>query len=219
MRKYLTNERGNAVLYMIWLLGIVALIFVLLINLVKVYVIKEQSSLSADQAALAGTSIILAGTKEAIKDFDQELVIGIGRSITLDKSLEQEVAEKQQEWVNTGLDESSAYIKAVNELVPAKMEENPIIEEILKEKFRGRLGDSVSELQYSVLPDVTSVLVQNGAKEDQTELVMDTSKWRLEVKTAVAFESISDNKYIAKFVEDVPQKGYGPNLKYLETIY
>ena len=42
---------------MLWLLGIVAIIFVLTVNIAKVYIVKEHANLAVEQAALAGTSV------------------------------------------------------------------------------------------------------------------------------------------------------------------
>jgi hypothetical protein len=41
----------------------------------------------------------------------------------------------------------------------------------------------------------------------------------VEVKSTATFESVNDNKFVEYFERKIPQKGYGPKLKYLENIY
>jgi hypothetical protein len=64
--KYVQNEKGNAAFYLLWLLGIVAIIFVLTINIIKVYVVKEHANLAVEQAALAGRfgSVVNFGVRD-----------------------------------------------------------------------------------------------------------------------------------------------------------
>ena len=51
------------------------------------------------------------------------------------------------------------------------------------------------------------------------DITLSTEEWRIEVKSTATFESIADKKLIEVFQEKVPQKGYGPKLKYLEKVY
>ena len=64
--KYLNNERGNSAFYIIWLLGISAVIFVIVVNIAKVYVVKQHAATRTQQAAFAGTVVLLEATQEGI---------------------------------------------------------------------------------------------------------------------------------------------------------
>ena len=118
---YLKNEKGNAVIFLLWLLGIVAIIFVLTINIVKVYIVKEHANLAVEQAALAGTSVLLEKTKEAIEEFDSkpDLLYLADRDLQRladgGRGVGDLIEEKKLNYMAGGMDESNAYIKAANE--------------------------------------------------------------------------------------------------------
>jgi len=217
---HLKNEDGNATFYMIWLLGIVALIFLIVLNLVKVYVVKEHANLSAEQAAIAGTATLLTYTERAVDEVDNHPVMTAERVATGKKKLSKLVKDKQQNYIDyQNMDQSTAYIKAINDVIPAKMNENPMLENLIRNKFRGELGHSIWDLQMKVGPTIQEMIAKNGGNTTNTEILFSTSKWRLEVKSTVTFKSISDHKFITNFVGDVPQKGYGPRLEFLKHIY
>lgn len=219
----LQNERGNASLYLLWLLGIVAIIFVLTINLVKVYVVKEHANLAVEQAALAGTSVLLEKTKKAVSEFDNSTTINplyvsdvaLQRLTDHGKSVENLIDEKKAELMDGGMDEADAYIKAANNILPVRVDRHPY----LKMKLRESLGHSSTDAYYIFASTVQEIISQNGARTEDTEMKFSNDDWRIEVKSTVRFETISDNRYISKFIEDIPQKGYGPTLTYLENVY
>ncbi|MBD8071137.1 hypothetical protein [Bacillus sp. PS06] len=217
---YIRNEQGNATFYMIWLIGIVGLIFVLVINLVKVYVVKEHANLSVEQAAIAGTAELLKLTEQAIDSIDNDPLIIAERLLTGEEKLSKQIKDKQDSYIyNQNLDPSTAYIKSVNQIIPAKMNDNAVFEYIIKQKFKSRLGSSIWALQTKVRPTVQDMISSNGGNISDTEIEFSTSKWRLEIKSTVTFESIADHKIINSFVKDIPQRGYGPSLDFLKDIY
>lgn len=221
--RHLQNEEGNAAFYLLWLLGIVALIFVLTINIVKVYIVKEHANLAVEQAALAGTAVILEKTKEAVKDFDtcptknpwclteRELhkVANGGKSVGF------LIEKKKADYINGGMDEADAYIKASNEILPKKVNNHHYLKKILRDK----LGDSRTDAYYIYSSAIMNIIDQNKARTEDTEIEISNDDWRIEVKSTVSFETVSDNKYISKFIDKIPQKGYGPTLSYLEDVY
>lgn len=78
---------------------------------------------------------------------------------------------------------------------------------------------SQQSLGDKVLHEVQAIISDNEANPEDTEIILSHEKWRLEVKSTATFESISDYKLIQLFQPKVPQKGYGPQLIYLENIY
>ncbi len=218
--RYVSNENGNATFYMIWLLGVVALIFVIVINMVKVYVVKEHATLSAEQAAIAGTATLLKFTEKAIDEVDNDPVMMAERLLTGEEKLAKQVNDKQQSYIhNQNMDRSTAYIKAVNEVIPGKMNQHFLFENLIKHKFKAEIGSSIWELQTKVGPSIQEMIVMNGGNISNTEILFSTSKWRLEVKSTVNFHSVTDHKFITSFVDSIPQKGYGPSLEFLQRIY
>ncbi|UQD50880.1 hypothetical protein C0971_01610 [Bacillus methanolicus] len=214
--KYVQNEKGNATFYLLWLLGIVAIIFVLTINIVKVYVVKEHANLAVEQAALAGTAVLLEKTKEAVEAFDTSIDPQSLAQKGIDgNSIGKLIEKKKKEYMDNGADEADAYIKAANEILPKRLSIYPL----LKNKFTERFGSSASEIPDKVRSTVQDIINENKANSEDTKIEFSQEKWRLEIKSTATFESISDHKYISKFLEDIPQVGYGSSLKYLESVY
>lgn len=221
--KHLKNENGNAAIFMLWLLGIVAIIFVLTINIVKVFIVKEHANLAVEQAALAGTASIIEKTQEAIEKFDNGMTLDplyladreAQKLGDLGKNIGELIEKKQLDYMNSGMDEADAFIKAANEILPERIDRHPY----LKKEFRDSLGNSRNDAYYIFSSSVTDVIINNEGRPEITEMELSSTEWRVEVKSSVRFESISDNKFISKFVSDIPQKGYGPTLAYLENVY
>jgi hypothetical protein len=217
--KWLRNEKGNAAFFMLWLLGIVAIIFVLTINIVKVYIVKEHSSLSAEQAALAGTAVLIENTAEAIENYERNpsyMLIREVHELADGKPISALIEDRKNEYLNSGRDESAAYIEAVNDvLTKGRLEWNGF----LKQELRNQLSETKAGAEAIIYPEVMNVITANHARQEDTEITFSLDKWRVEVKSTVRFESISDNKYISNFVEDIPQRGYGPKLAYIENVY
>lgn len=219
LRKPLQNEKGNASIYLLWLMGIVALIFVVTINIVKVYVVKEQANLSVEQAALAGTAVLLDKTKEAVTAFDSNPLYTVEsaaqRMADGGNGISMLIDEKKLEYMKNGADEADAYMKAANEILPPRLEQYLF----LKKEFRDRLGNSPSDIPYLISPAVQDVIDENKGNTGDTEVFFSSSHPRVEVKSTVTFQSISDHKYITAFLKKIPQKGYGPELSYLAKVY
>ncbi|WP_071396390.1 Tad domain-containing protein [Bacillus tuaregi] len=221
--KHLKNENGNAAIFMLWLLGIVAVIFILTVNIVKVYVVKEQANLAVEQAALAGTAVLLDKTKEAVNRFDTRPTIDplyladreVQRITDSGKSIEELIQQEMGKFLARGLDEGDSYIMAVNKVLPERIEGHPF----LKKELKQSLGLSSSDTVYLFSPAVMSVITDNQARAERTELSLSREHWRIEVKSAVLFESISDESFMSSLLSDIPQIGYGPTLEYLEKIY
>lgn len=220
--KYLVNEKGHATIYFLWLLGIVAVIFVLTINIVKVYIVKEHANLAVEQAALAGTAVLLDRTKKAVEEFDTSPTTDLlyiddrnyQRFLDDGKGVGELIEEKQSDYISSGMDEANAYIKAANQILPIRIDRHPY----LKKELRYTLGYSSSDAYYIFSSAVQDIINQNKAKTDETEVKF-TGLWQIEVKSAVKFESISDHKFIPLYTDKIYQKGYGPALTYLGYVY
>jgi hypothetical protein len=217
--RYINNERGNAAIFLLWLLGIVAIIFLLTVNLVKVFIVKEHANVAVEQAALAGTSVLLDKTKEAVSEFDSKFTLDplyladreAQRLADGGKSVSQLIEDKKTLLMSRGHGQGDAYIKAANDILPDRIKRHYF----LRQELQHVLNYPGSEFTSAVV----QVLDQNQARVEDTEIVLSSDDWRVEVKSTVRFESISDHEYIGEFVKDIPQVGYGPTLKYLENIY
>ena len=221
--RFVKNENGNAAIFMLWLLGIVAIIFVITVNIIKVYVVKEQANLAVEQAALAGTAVLLEKTKEAVNEFDTRPTVDplyladreVQKLTDSGKSVGDLIEEETEKYLARGMDEGDAYIKAANKILPSRVNGHPF----LKKELKNSLGLSTSDVPYLFSSAVLETIDQNQAKTEKTEVELSREDWRVEVKSVVQYESISDQKFITSFLSDIPQIGYGPTLTYLENVY
>jgi len=208
--KQIQNERGNAALYLIWLLGVIFLIFIIVINIVKVYVVKEQANTAVEQAAFAGTSVLIEKTKASIRTFDQS---GSEESILQREidgmSIESLLNETITQYSN--LDSLDAFVKAANEILPSRISSYSG----LKREFLS----SFSDISHTVSPTVYTIIQENESNTEDVEIYFSREYWRLEIQSTVTFETISDRKWMPAFQEDILQKGYGPSLHYIESVF
>lgn len=211
--KYLNNERGNSAFYIIWLLGISAVIFVIVVNIAKVYVVKQHAATATQQAAFAGTVVLLEATQEGIESFDSDLTKSASQKvIDKGKSIQDQIDEKVDEFVAQDEDLQLAYIKAYNEVLPEKIKKHPQFKKEMEDTFRD------SGLSGKLLSAVQSTITANEANADDVEVLLSDSKWRLEVTADATYKTITDGTYLKSFTSDIKQKGVGPSLEYLESV-
>lgn len=210
---YLKNEQGNAVFYLIWLLGVSAVIFVIVVNIAKVYVVKQQAATATQQAAFAGTVVLLEVTQEGIESFDSDLTKSAAQKV-LDggKSIQEQIDEKVEEFVNEDVDLQLAYIKAYNEVLPQKINKHPQFKKEMEDTFRD------SSLSSRLLSAVQSTITENEANADDVEVLLSDTKWRVEVTADATYSTITDGSYLKSFTSDIKQMGAGPSLEYLESV-
>lgn len=210
---HLKNERGNSAFYLIWILGISAVIFVIVVNIAKVYLVKELAATATQQAAFAGTVVLLEATSEGIDNFDSDpLKSGPQKLLEDGESIQEQIEEKAEEYMSQGEDLQLAYIQAYNVILPEKMDTHPLFKKEMEETFRD------SGLSGRLLSAVQSTILANEANADDVEVVLSDTKWRVEVTADATFTTITDGTYLKSFKSDIKQKGAGPSLKYLESI-
>ena len=208
------NEDGNSLVYILWLLSMCGVIILIVLNITGVYITKQNASTATEQAALAGTAVMMNATDEAIKDFDKDLIKSLEQKTDDSlKSIETLVEEKTREYKNTGKSDQTARIQAYNAIIPERLSKYPEMLEVFEDKFSSR------QLANELNSEINYILNENGTKVDTSELVLSNTDWRIEVKASASFSSITDGKHINEFTKDIPQKGVGPKLAYLEYIY
>lgn len=212
--RQLNNEDGNSLVYILWLLSMCGVIILIVLNITGVYITKQNASTATEQAALAGTAVMMNATDEAIKDFDKDLIKSLEQKTDDSlKSIATLVEEKTREYKNTGKSEQTARIQAYNAIIPERLVKYPEMLEVFEDKFSSR------QLANELNSEINYILNENGTKVDTSELVLSNTDWRIEVKASASFSSITDGKHINEFTKDIAQKGVGPKLAYLEYIY
>lgn len=210
---HMKNEKGNSAFYLIWILGISAVIFVIVVNIAKVYLVKEQAATATQQAAFAGTVVLLEATSEGIENFDSDLVKSATQKLDDEgKSIEDQVNEKVEEFMNSGEDRQLAYIQAYNAVLPKKMSKHPLFKAEMEDTFRD------SGLGGRLLSAVQTTIIDNEANADDVVVVLSDTKWRVEVIADATYTTVTDGTYLKSFKSDIKQKGAGPSLNYLASI-
>ncbi|MFC5604186.1 pilus assembly protein TadG-related protein [Sporosarcina koreensis] len=216
--KHLRNERGNGMVYILWIMVVSIAICVIVLNFAKVYAVKQQAATATQQAALAGTSVLVNAAKDAVKDFDTrsgDLEVIAQRALQRvadgGKSIEDLVDEKAREYRYQGVTKDIAYINAMNDILSPRMGTYG--------SFKSLVNDQVNLANGDFTQTVRDVVKKNGGNEERIEVAF-TSDFRVEVKADVTFDSITDSaeKYIQKITKEVPQKGYGPSLLFLRGV-
>ncbi|RUL54227.1 pilus assembly protein TadG-related protein [Lysinibacillus antri] len=209
--KYVKDEKGSATIYLLWIMTTIIVISVIVINIARVYVVKHQASTAAHLGAIAATSEILFATEEAIKEFDEKML----ELLEVDADYEplwDEILERKSEHMSMGDAEEEAYIKSLNEILPSSLS-NELLKEIFEMKFK-----MDPTLSSDIYHSVEKIVRENEGNEEHLEIVISEDKYRVEVKTDATFDSITDGSFLNRFSKDIPQKGYGPSLRYLQYV-
>ncbi|MRG87387.1 hypothetical protein [Salinibacillus xinjiangensis] len=214
MKTYVTDEKGNASLYLLWLLGIVALLFIIVLNMTKAFLTGHEASSVVEQAAFSGTSVYIRESKQAIADFDGDPDSILTRPHHGGKTIGELISEKQTEHEGNGYSPDQAYIKALNDVLPGEIDAHSELKDAFVDRF-----SSVS-INDQVFGAVQSIIQNHAdANPSDTRVILSNTDWRLEVESTVTFKSISDSNYIPVFQEKISSTGYGPKLLYLENVY
>lgn len=106
-----------------------------------------------------------------------------------------------------------AYIQALNAILPGSLSD-PLLKQFFDQKFTG------AALSNNIYSSAKRVVKENGGNEEQDHLKVKISyeHYRVEVITDATFDSITDGRLLAAFSKDIPQKGLGPALQYLEYV-
>lgn len=209
--KHLKNEKGSAAIFLLWIMTVIIVLSLLIVNIAKVYAVKQQASTAAQLGAFAATSEILFATEEAIKDFDKAMLETLGEGEEYE-ALWDEIEERKKSYLANGDGEQRAYIKALNEMLPGRLGDQ-ILKGFFNAKFR---ADAV--LSTKIYTTVQRVVRENEGNDEHLEIIISKEKYRVEVKTDATYKTIASGEYINSFSKDIPQVGYGPELTYLQYI-
>lgn len=212
--KVLNNERGNGMVYMLWIMVVSIAICVIVLNIAKVYAVKQQAATATQLAALAGTSVFVNAGKDAIEAFDRQSEHDDVISQLLadgGKSIGELVDDKARENRQRGQAKDIAYINAMNDILPSRMSAYVSLNSFVQ--------SNVNSAKGTFSATVRDVVMKNGGNGERIEVTF-TTDFRVEVAADVTYESITDTaeKYIKSMTNEVPQKGYGPSLKFLRGV-
>lgn len=209
--KLLKNEKGSAAIYLLWMMTVIIVLSIIIVNVVRVYAVKQQASAAAQLGAIAATSEILIATEDAIKEFDEAMMEALEEEEDYEP-LWDIIVEKKNDYLSLGYAEEEAFIKALNEILPGRLGD-PILKNFFEVKFR--LNPTLSTNMYR---SAQEVIKENEGNEEHLEILISSDKYRVEVRTDATYETITDGTLIDTFTKDIPQEGYGPPLSYLKYV-
>lgn len=219
--KHLKDQKGSSLVYLLWILTATIVLFLILTNIARIYIVKQQASAAAELAALAATGEILTVTEEGIKDFDSAMASwSAAKGLSYDP-LWEEIELAVDGLVASGKSKHEAYTKVFNDKLPSLLfdvtevvpDAPPNLKDFVKTRFDTYLASRMDTT-------VRQIIRENEGNDEpgHVEIVISPDKSRVEVKTDATYDTITDGSLLASFSEDIPQKGYGPPLKYLEKI-
>ncbi len=209
--KLLKNENGSAIFYLLWIITTVIVISMIIVNISRVYAVKQQASSAAELSAVAATGDILTATEEAIKEYDAEMFSRLEEG-QIYIPLWETITDRINWHRSNGQSKQEAYIKAFNEMLPGSLNDS-LLKGFFTNKFK--VDPTLGNKMYQT---VRQIVKQNEGNEEHLEIKISTATYRVEVKTDATFESITDGKILARFLRDIPQEGYGPRLDYLKNV-
>lgn len=218
--KYVSNERGNGLVYILWIMVTSIVICVIVLNIAKVYAVKQQAATATQQAAIAGSFEYVNAAKQVIAAFDQLIAMedeeeaeGEETEETVNMSLSDLIDEKASENKGKGQLEEIAYINALNEILPTMEIRFPDEYQLIMSLYLIPAKKDVEEMAQKVI-------TENDGNLEHFKVNLVLPDYRIEVKASVTYESITDEseEFMKNLEEEVLQKGTGPSLSFLKGI-
>ena len=213
----LKNERGHGMVYLLWIMVMSIAIFVIVINIGKVYIVKQQAATATQQAALAGTSVLLEATLRGVQNFDNypdpEHLDWKSQRIIDGKSVEALLDEKAAELKRSGQAKDIAYVNAMNAVLQPRISTYDLLSALISQE--------INASRSAFTDTIKQVLVANDGNLERSTVTLTVPNYRVEVIADVTYKSITDSaqSYMPDFIKDIPQKGYGPSMTYLDGVY
>ncbi|GIP41194.1 hypothetical protein J31TS4_44740 [Paenibacillus sp. J31TS4] len=218
MKDVVRSERGNASFYLIWFIVISGFLLVFLFNVLNLFGKKEQAAIAAEQAAMAGTDVLLQAVYDGVEQFDFQTAEGIARTLLTGDTLSGRLSKAKQAYVSAGTPAPEARLKAFNKVLEEELSStSPDVlgwKAALEESVRRKLDDAVDrELKGTVKTIINS---NAGKLTRDSEVALD--RGRVAVTAHAEYETRVFDTLIPFLKHDVPYKGYGPELKFMDEL-
>jgi hypothetical protein len=205
----LGNQRGNITVFVLTIFFFLSLLmFVLLFNMSTIFVDREVAVNSAQQASIAATQIVYEEAKSAIETYDRAITRLLNPEFLMPQvySKEDFLRSEHPDW-------SDAEIRwnAIDHVLLSNLPGN------------GELSMYVSIGMAEAkrrLPDVVeAILRENGAKTSGSEVVMFNEDQRIQVETAVEYESETFGlQFLGTHRDEVKQTAESRRIGFLEVF-
>ncbi|MEK5428637.1 hypothetical protein [Cytobacillus sp. FSL R7-0680] len=229
--KYLKNEKGNTMLFIIGLFSVFFLMFLLILSFANVFIEKEHASNNAEQASIVASGIITKHLALSIEEYDDYLKDQFKEAEEEAKE-EAEENEDNEDYEPPELEEPELLSKQIEELLPTlpnylkeSEKKHQAINKIIKRELnkpdshvlRMFIASSLSNAESEIYSEVSTNIQRNGGQVSETEIWLNENQ-RIEVKTATKYEAFKYDEYFSDNQRHVRQTGQGPSFELFDSF-
>ncbi|MBM7588266.1 hypothetical protein JOC86_004863 [Bacillus pakistanensis] len=214
VKRIFQNERGNIALFVIGILAIMMVLFVFILNLSKVFAVKEQANSTSQQASLAATAVLYDQIEVAIKKYEDETLPGLidKHPKSIAEKIDEKIIELNSNPNYSDYSSNEISIEAVDIVLRDELSKG-----IGKEELAKTLED---EIEQNIIKSMTSearqtILENNGNLQGATLTIDDG---QVHVKASNTVEATSYDGFFNNFAEELFQTSAGPKIDFLEYI-
>jgi hypothetical protein len=206
------QERGNAAILMIGLLSIMMVLFIFVINLSKIFAVKEEANTTAQQASLAATSVLYSQVDNVINDYEKTLE---GKVDKIPESIGKKIQKKEIE-----LQLDSSYDDYSDNEIELEAMDIVLTEELQRGVGKDQLHNMLNSELYETIKDMeaqaqTTIIQNNGNISDATLVVDDGQVF---VRASNTVEGTSFKGFFTDLKEDLFQTAGGPKIDFLTEL-
>ncbi|WP_280771161.1 hypothetical protein [Salipaludibacillus daqingensis] len=208
MNRYINNQNGSTVFYLIWGFFLMGMLLILTFNIVNIYVVKNQANIAADQASMAASSEVYKSIKDVISDYEPPGILGLleEEEETLAEKIEEEI--ESLETSHGYLSTTETEIRAINNVLNDELTTN--------NHLRSEISESINDSLPSVINVVEKVLEQNNAIVTGSKITLFNEDLRVEVMTSTEYNTTEYSSMMPTLSEDIDQKGVGLSVSFAD---
>jgi hypothetical protein len=214
VKRILQNESGNIALFVIGILAIMMVLFVFILNLSKVFAVKEQANSTSQQASLAATAVLYDQIEVAIKRYEDETLPGLVEQHP--KSIAEKIDEKIIE-----LNSDPDYSDYSQNEISIEAIDFVLIDELRHGFGKKDLAEILEEeIEQDIIKSMTSearqTILENEGNLQGATLKIEAGQ--VYVKASNTVEATSYDGFFNNFAEELFQTSAGPKIDFLEHI-
>jgi hypothetical protein len=213
VKETLQNERGNIALFVIGILAIMMILFVFVLNLSKVFAVKEQANTTAQQASIAATAVLYGELESVIAEYETSFTGEVdSHPETIGEKVDEKIIDLNSDPDYNDYSANEISVEALDIVLIEELEHG-VGKEELAEKLEGELEhDIIKKMKV----EAKETIVENGGNLEGATLKIDDGQVYVEASNTV--EGISYKGFFANFSDELFQQSGGPKIDFLEHI-
>lgn len=209
MKERLFDQRGNMTVFVLTIFFFFSLVmFTLLFNMSTIFVDKEVAANSAQQATLGATQIVYEEMERAIRAYDASI------SLLLDPVFIWplvEIAETNVRRAFPDWSDSEVRFHAIDQVLSAHLPGNELLHDYV--------WRHMAIAERMIPGTVGSILSSNGAVKSGSRVKLFNSEQRIEVRTAVRYESETFGlDFLSSHHNEIEQTAEGRRIRFVEVL-